>query len=381
MTATWTCTSVIIWTSILFTPPADSPLCRYRGLQVQCGPHGLTPQADLLYENQGDGVFSIRNQSSGMGEVQPSYGMGVAWADYDDDGDLDLFVANDSVPNFLFRNQGDGTFREVALLAGVAVNEDGREQAGMGVDFADYDNDGDLDLVVTNFSDDTNALYANQGNGLFTDRTYAAGLGEISWQALGWGAAFVDLDLDGWKDLVIANGHVYPEVDRYEIGTSYHQKNFLFRNLANGRFEEVSSSAGSDFQRRYASRGLAVGDLDNNGQMDLLIANLDREPSLLINQGSPGNWLILRLESRLSNRSAIGARAWVHTEGMVQMAEIKSGGSYQSQSDLRLHFGLGAHRRVQELRIRWPSGSVQVLEDVEVNQILSLTESVQSPGN
>ena len=201
-------------------------------------------------------------------------------------------------------------------------------------------------------------------------------LGELSWQSLGWGASFVDLNLDGWKDLVIANGHVYPEVDCYEIGTSYHQKNFLFRNLANGRFEEVSGSAGPDFQKRYASRGLAGGDIDNNGQVDLLIANLDREPSLLTNEGSFGNWLILRLESRLSNRSAIGCSRLVganQATGADGRGE-EWGGDYQSQSDLRLHFGSATRQRVGHLKIRWPSGAIQVLKDVEVNQILSLTE-------
>ncbi|MDA2936764.1 CRTAC1 family protein [Acidobacteria bacterium AH-259-A15] len=354
----------------------DQPLeCRYRGIKVQCGPRGLLAQSDRFFENRGNGTFIDKTRESGIEQPENYYGLGVVWGDYDNDGDLDVFVANDSTPNFLFQNNGNKTFTEVGLIAAVAFNEDGREQAGMGVDFSDFDNDGDLDLFVTNFSDDTNTLYRNEGNGRFTEATYAAGLGELSWQKLGWGASFADLDLDGWKDLVMVNGHVFPEVDLYQIGTSLRQPNFVFRNLKNGRFEEVSRMVGAGFSEVRNSRGLAVGDINNNGHIDLLISNLDESPSLLLNSArNPGNWILLKLKGTLSNRSAIGTRVYVQTGPLTQMQEVKSGGSYQSQNDLRLHFGLGPYKIVDQIRIRWPNGRIQKLNNVGVNQILTIEE-------
>jgi|SRR5439155_17347095 len=309
-----------------------------------------------------------------MGKAPKYYSLGVVWGDYDNDGDLDLFVANDSTPNFLFRNNGDKTFTEVALQAGVALSEDGREQAGMGTDFADYNNDGNLDLVVTHFSEDYTTLYRNEGNGRFTDVSFATGIAEASWQYLGWGVQFFDFDLDGFPDIVVANGHVYPEVDQHEIGTTYRQRLHLYQNLKNGKFQEIGLKAGAGFREIRCSRGLAIGDINNDGHLDLLIANLDEAPSLLLDQSSSGNWILLKLKGRKSNRSAIGARATVRTGTMVQMREVKSGGSYQSQSDLRLHFGLGGHRRIDELKIRWTDGHFQVLKDVPANQILTIEE-------
>lgn len=355
-------------------PPADSPLCRYRGIKVQCGPRGLVPTPDRFYENQGDGRFVDRTRASGVADVNPYYGLGVVWGDYDNDGDPDIFVANDSTPNFLFQNRGDKTFSEVALAAGVALSEDGREQACMGVDFGDYDNDGNLDLITTNFSEDYNTLYRNDGNGTFTDVSYKAGVAEVSWSYLGWGTQFVDFDLDGFLDLVVANGHVYPEVDAHELGTTYRQRNLLFRNLRDGRFKEIGQRSGPGFAEVYSSRGLAVGDINNDGRMDLLVANLDHPPSLLLNQTASGNWILLKLNGKKSNRSAIGTRVTVRTGTSRQIREIKSGGSYQSQSDLRLHFGLGLHQRIEEIIIRWPSGHLQVLKGVEANQILTVQE-------
>ncbi|PYV40860.1 MAG: hypothetical protein DMG06_18965 [Acidobacteria bacterium] len=354
--------------------PVDSPICRFRGFKVQCGPRGLTPAAGRLYENLGDGRFIDVTQKSGMGKAPKYYSLGVVWGDYDNDGDLDLFVANDSTPNFLFRNNGDKTFTEVALQAGVALSEDGREQAGMGTDFADYNNDGNLDLVVTHFSEDYTTLYRNEGNGRFTDVSFATGIAEASWQYLGWGVQFFDFDLDGFPDIVVANGHVYPEVDQHEIGTTYRQRLHLYQNLKNGKFQEIGLKAGAGFREIRCSRGLAIGDINNDGHLDLLIANLDEAPSLLLDQSSSGNWILLKLKGRKSNRSAIGARATVRTGTMVQMREVKSGGSYQSQSDLRLHFGLGGHRRIDELKIRWTDGHFQVLKDVPANQILTIEE-------
>jgi len=354
--------------------PQDNPLCRYRGLKVQCGPRGLTPTAHRFYENQGNGKFVDVTQKSGIGRARPYYGLGVVWGDYDNDGDLDIFVANDSTPNYLFRNNGNKTFSEVALLAGVALSEEGKEKASMGVDFGDYDNDGDLDLFVTSFSEDYDTLYRNEGNGQFSDVSYAAGIGETTWSYLAWGTQFIDFDLDGWLDLVIANGHVYPEVDGAKLGTNYRQRNLFFRNLKRGKFDEVSNQAGSGFEKAQSSRGLAVGDINNDGQMDLLIANLDAPPSLLLNRNTLGNWILLRLKGSKSNRSAIGARVWARTGSLVQMREVKSGGSYQSQNDLRVHFGLGSARTIDQLEIRWPGGKVQTMNDVKANQILLVDE-------
>ncbi len=376
-------------------PPQDTDLCRYRGMKVQCGPRGLPAQGDRFFENRGDATFSDRTLKSGIRQPQASYGLGVVWGDYDNDGDMDIFVANDSTPNFLFQNNGDKTFTEVGLIAGVAVNSNGKEQAGMGVDFSDFDNDRDLDIIVTNFSNDTNTLYRNDANGFFAERTHAAGLRQVSWLKLGWGASFVDLDLDGWKDLAIVNGHVYPEVDVldgraealasmeklykmldvYELGPSYRQRNFIFRNLADGRFREATQEAGPGLAEVRNSRGLAVGDLNNDGHMDLLISNLDEAPSLLLNDGSAsGNWTLLKLKGKRSNRSAIGARAYVRTGTLVQMREVQSGGSYQSQNDLRLHFGLGSHDVMDQILIRWPGGKEKDLTNVAANRILEIEE-------
>ncbi len=359
----------------MHNPPVGGPMCVYRGVKVQCGPRGEPSQGDRFYENTGDGTFIEKTQEVGVEQPETYYGLGVIWADYDDDGDVDIFVANDSVPNFLFQNNGDGTFFEMGLLAGVSFNEDGREQAGMGVDFSDFDNDGDLDLAITNFSDDHNTLYMNEGQGRFIDVTYRAGLGDPSWQRLGWGVAFVDLDLDGWKDLVIVNGHVYPEVDNYEIGTAFKQPNFVFRNLGNGQFQQVTKLAGSGFSEIRNSRALLTGDVNNDGRVDLLITNLDEEPSLLLNTAkSMNNWLIVKLVGTTSNRSAIGARVVVEAGDLTQVRAVKGGGGYQSQSDFRLHFGMGQNSVVKKLSIKWPSGTTQVLENVSTGQILTIEE-------
>jgi len=353
--------------------PQDSPVCRFRGFKVQCGPRGLTPGRGRLLENDGTGRFFDVSDRSGIAKVRSCYSLGVVWGDYDNDGDPDLFVANDSTPNFLFRNNGDKTFSEVALQAGVAVSDDGREQASMGVDFGDCDNDGDLDLVVTHFSEDYDTLYRNDGQGRFTDVSFVAGIAEPSWAFLGWGVQFVDLDLDGFQDIATANGHVYPEVEAHQVG-SYRQRNLMFRNLRHGKFEEMGRRAGPGFQEVYSSRGLGLGDVNNDGQMDILIANLDEAPSLMLNKGTAGNWLMVKLKGTHSNRSGIGARVTIKTGSLTQMREVKSGGSYQSQSDLRLHFGLGAAKTVDDLQVRWPGGATQTLKSVRGNQLLTIEE-------
>ena len=352
--------------------PEDSQLCRYRGIRVQCGPRGMIPTADRFFENLGDGSFRDAAAETGTASVPDSYGLGVVWADYDGDGHLDVYVANDSTANFLLRNNGDKTFTETALLAGVALSGDGKEQAGMGVDFGDYDNDGQLDLVVTNFSDDYNTLYRNEGGGLFRDVSYRSGIGEATWPKLSWGIQFADFDRDGFLDILVADGHVYPEVDRYDFGMRYRQANSVFRNRQDGSFESIALSAfGPEAE---SSRGLATGDFDNDGAIDVLIANLDGAPTVLKGTPEGGHWILLDLVGTTSNRSAIGARAAVQTGGMSQVREVRSGGSYQSQSDLRLHFGIGEHARIDSIRIRWPSGKEQVLESVEADRILRIEE-------
>lgn len=352
--------------------PDDSLLCRYRGIRVQCGPRGMIPTADRLYENLGAGRFRDVTVASGIGAAPDSYGLGVVWTDYDADGDQDVYVANDSTANFLFQNNGDRTFSELALLAGVALSANGKEQAGMGADFGDYDNDGRLDLVVTNFSDDYNTIYRNLGDGLFQDVSSRAGVAEPTWSKLSWGVQFADFDLDGYLDIVIADGHVYPEVDRYDFGIRYRQPNSAFRNRGDGTFEPLPLPGRATGP--FSSRGLATGDFDNDGRVDLLIANLDAAPTLLKGTASGGHWLSLHLKGTVSNRSAVGARVTVEAGGLQQTREVRSGGSYQSHSDLRIHFGLGEHQVLDTVRIRWPSGAEQELHEIEADRMLRIKE-------
>ena len=354
--------------------PKEGLLCRYRDIPVQCGPRGLTPGSGHLFKNLGGGRFQDVTESSGIGKAAPSYGLGVAWGDLDNDGCPDLFVANDSLPNYLFHNDGNGKFTESALAAGVALRDDGREQAGMGVDIGDYDNDGNLDIILTTFSDDYKTLFHNDGTGHFEDVSFKAGLVEPTWNLLGWGVQFVDLNNDGYPDIVMANGHVYPEVDQHKFATTYRQHPSVFLNQKNGQFKDVGASWGPAFQLAESSRGLAVGSLSNNGSMDIVISNLDASPWIIKNPGGTGNWLMLKLKGTVSNRDAIGARVTVKTNKLNQMRVVKSGGSYQSHSDFRLHFGLGAAQSADEIQIRWPTGKEQILRSVKANQILTVEE-------
>ncbi len=345
-------------------PPPRTALCNYRGIEVQCGPRGLPGTVDALYRNLGGASFENVTEKVGLSTGNLYYGLGSIWADYDNDGDPDLFVANDSCPNYLFRNDG-GRFVDVAMESGVALNADGRDQAGMGVDFADLDGDGWLELIQANFSDDKNTLYSNL-QGFFADASHAWGIGEASWQYLGWGAFFFDANLDGWADLFIANGHVYPEVERYQIGTRYQQRDFLFLNQAGKRFIEKGLESG--LTEVLNSRGAAYGDLDNNGRVDVVVSHIDGPPSLYWNESdtSDSSWIGLDVRSS-SGSPAIGARVTVQAGGRSRLAEVRAGSSYLSQNDTRLVFGLGSDE-IESIEIRWPSGKAEKLRDWKVGQ-------------
>ena len=349
--------------------------CQYLGLPVMCGPRGLKGAGDSFFVNQGDGTFKPLAEELGMHDPAGYYGLGAIWGDLDDDGNPDLYVANDSTPNLLYHNKGDGSFEEVGLLSGAAASETGVEQAGMGVALGDYLNEGVLSIYVTNFSEEYNTLYRNEGNFNFTDVTISAGLSEPSFRFVGWGTFFFDYDNDGWLDLFVANGHVFPQVDQVASTAvaGYQQRNLLFDNLRNGRFAEIGQQAGLEVPA--VSRGAAFADLDNDGDLDLVVNNLDSSPSLFWNQlKRPHHFLQVKLVGVGSNRFGLGARIRIRTNGQWQMREVHSGGSYLSHSDLRAHFGLGSAEVVDEVEVRWPSGATSSLTKVPADQILTITE-------
>lgn len=355
----------------------SGPNCQYRGIPVSCGPRGLAGSRDRLYHNNGNGTFTDVTESMHIDEGS-YYGLGVVWGDYDGDGWPDIYVANDSSPSLLYHNNAGKSFTESALLAGVAYSADGREQAGMGVDFGDYDNDGHPDLVKTNFSDDTNNLYHNGGDGTFEDRAGEAGFGPISNSFLGFGIHFLDYDNDGWKDIVVANGHVNPQVDAYSFGVTYAERMLLFHNLRNGKFKEVGQTSGPALSQRRVGRGLAVADFFNNGSLDILMSVLDGPPVFLRNQQKPsesgGHWICFKLVGKESNRDAFGARVEVITSGMRQLDEVRANSSFESASDSRLHFGLGPARKVDQVLIRWPSGALQKAGPFPADQCITIQE-------
>jgi enediyne biosynthesis protein E4 len=353
-------------------PRGSNDLCRYMGADVFCGPVGLPGQPDTFYRNNGDGTFTDVTAKAGIRDPN-YYGFGVLFSDFDNDGWPDIYVANDSQPNLLFRNNKNGTFSEIGIVAGAALNEAGRAQSGMGVAVGDYDRNGYLDIFVTNFARDTNTLYKNLGNMFFADATLAAGLGGISLSYLGWGAHFADFDNDGLLDIFVSNGHVYPQVDRLNIGQKYLQRKELYRNLGDGKFEEIGRSY-PDLLIAKAGRGSAVADFDNDGDLDAVVVNLNDRPSLYRSDGGGHHWIGFRLEGSRSNRSAIGARVEIETHGGVQMSEVYSGASYLSHDDLRVHFGLGAATRVDRVRIRWPNGNMQELEGFDADRYVTLRE-------
>jgi enediyne biosynthesis protein E4 len=348
--------------------------CQFQGLAVNCGPQGLPRARNYLFHNNGDGSFVDVTQKSGIGKTPPSYGLGVLVADFDNDGWPDIYVANDSEMSFLFWNNGDGTFTEGGLEAGVATSRDGRNQSGMGVSAGDYDCDGFLDIFKTNFSDDLPNLYHNDGKRLFQDNTQACGLVSYS-RLLGWGGGFIDVNNDGWLDLLYVNGHVYPEINDTSGPVHYKQPKVLYENLGNGKFRDVSKLAGPAITNLMSARGCAFGDFDNDGLIDVVVNPINATPQLLHCSSRAGNnWITLKLTGVKSNRSAIGARIYCVTGDHHQMDEVRSGGSFYSQNDLRIHFGLGKAARIDKLEVHWPSQQVDRFTDVPVNQIFKLVE-------
>lgn len=351
----------------------SSNYCSWKSLAVVCGPRGLPPGVNLLYRNDGQGQFTDVSESSGVAAAKGRYGFTSVVSDYDNDGWPDIYLACDSTPNILFHNEGNGTFTDIGLLSGTAVNEDGQEQAGMGVGAADYDRDGWFDLVKTNFADDTPTLYRNDTQNLFTDVTYPSRLG-VNTRFLGWGAGFLDFDNDGWKDILMVNGHVYPEVDTLNSQSPFKQERVLFWNLRDKTFYDLSETAGSGILDRRSSRGAAFGDLDNDGSIEIVVNNINDVPSLLKNSGERQNWVLLRLVGTRSNRSAIGARVTITAGGARQMDEVRSGGSFISQNDLRLHFGLGKAPLIERAEVIWPGGRREVFTNLKANQVVVLEE-------
>ena len=348
--------------------------CSYMGIDVLCGPRGLPGEADVLYRNEGDGTFRDVTREAGI-EDPGYYGFGVVFSDLDGDGWPDIYVANDSVPNFLFHNQGDGRFAEIALLSGTAVNSSGHAQAGMGLAVGDVDGDGLFDIYVTNFARDTNTLYRNRGNMLFEDATARTGGARSSFRNLGWGTGLEDLDNDGYPDIFVANGHVYPGIDEAVEGEQYHQAKEIYHNLGRGTFRAVAPAAGGDLARNVSARGTAFGDYDNDGDIDILVVNINARPSFYRNESANENhWVTFRLEGTESNRDAIGARVEITAGGRTQTAEVRSGGSYLSHNDLRVHFGLGETTLVDRVRIRWPAGTVEEFGPVEVDRFVTVRE-------
>ena len=355
-------------------PLPETGPCLYKGLTVACGPPGLAGGVNALYRNKGDGTFADVSEKARITKTNGTYGLGVLVADFDDDGWPDVYVANDSAPAALYHNNRDGTFNDVGVEAGCALSVDGKPQAGMGVTAGDYDRDGRLDIFKTNFAGDTSTLYHNAGKGVFDDVTFPSGLG-LNTRWLGWGCGFVDVDNDGWPDIFLVNGHVYPEVERLTTEAGYAQRKVLYRNLGNGRFEDISNKVGSAVTEPTSSRGCAFGDFDNDGDVDILINPVNAYPELLrADSNTKNNWLTLKLVGVKSNRDGIGARVRCVTADGSQIDEVRSGGSYYSQNDLRVHFGVGKNQTIKVIEIRWPSGQTDTLNDVAVNRIINVKE-------
>jgi hypothetical protein len=351
----------------------DPRFCRFKGVLVQCGPWGMPGESDLLFHNKGDGTFEEVSKKAGVDDPHHYYGLGATWGDFDNDGWPDLYVANDAGPNFLYRNKRDGTFEDVGLLSGVALSGDGMEQGSMGVDWGDYLHEGRLSMVVTNFVEQGTTLYHNVDKENFADVSIRAKLLKPTYPYVSWGTAFFDMDNDGWLDLFVANGHVYPQVDTIPGGTPYRQPILLFRNRRDGTFEDVSSALAD--MPAQSRRGAAFGDINNDGNVDIVVLNVGEPPALLLNRNDDRNHRVLfKLVGVKSNKAAIGARVTVKAGGFSQINEVRGGASYLSQNDLRLHFGLGANEKMSEVDIRWPNGQTETLRDVAADFIYTVVE-------
>jgi enediyne biosynthesis protein E4 len=353
--------------------------CQYHEVPVQCGPRGLKGAPDALYHNNGDGTFTEISKQAGVDDAKRLFGLTSVWSDFDNDGKIDLFVSNDAGPNYLYKNNGDGTFKEIGYDAGVAVSEDGAEQANMGVALGDYMHTGRMSVFVSHFSEEYGVLYRNEGGMNFSDVSQAAGIARPTVPWVGWGDAFVDLDNSGWLDLVLVNGHVYPQVDNAKLGTSYREPKLVFQNQRDGTFKDVSAQASAALVLPQVSRGLAVGDLFNRGRLDIVIENLTGGPMILEARPPVENhWVSFQVEGSSGNRLALNARVYVTTStpaGSVrQMDEVRSGGSYLSQNDLRLHFGVGSAARIDLVEVRWPNGQTQSFRDVATDRFYRLKQ-------
>jgi enediyne biosynthesis protein E4 len=349
--------------------------CEYHGIAVQCGPRGLKGSSDSLYHNNGDGTFIDVAKQTGVDDANHYFGLGAVWSDFDNDGKLDLLVANDGEPNYLYHNEGNGRFKEVGYDAGIAVSEDGIEQANMGIALGDYMNNGLMSIAISHFSDEYAVLYRNDGALTFSDVSRKAGIARDSIPFVGWGDAFLDLNNSGWLDLILVNGHVYPQVDNAKIGSTYKEPKLVYQNQRNGTFREVGALTGTAARAPQVSRGLAVGDLFNRGKLDIVIENLTGNATILEAECDPTNhWVSFELEGRTTNRLALNARIVVTTGKTTQMGEVRSGGSYLSQNDLRLHFGLGGTMRIDKVEVQWPNGKTQVFQGVDVDRFYRLKQ-------
>ncbi len=362
-------------------PPPEAGPCTYKGILVACGPPGLRGGKNILYHNNGNGTFTDVSQKAGIWNTSGMYGLSVAASDLDNDGWPDIYVADDSSTAALYQNQKDGTFRDIAIESGAALSPEGRPQAGMGVAIGDYNRDGTLDIVKTNFAGDTDSLYTNLGDATFEDRTYPSGIG-VNTRLLGWGVGFFDMDNDGWLDVLMSNGHVYPEVDRSNTDLKYAEHKYLYRNLRNGQFEEVTNQGGSGILESAPARGCAFGDYDNDGDIDIAVNCINARPQLLrCDSTLKRNWIKIKLVGVKTNRSGIGSRVTVTArndpkagQALVQVDELRSGGSYFSQNDLRMHFGLDQAEKADVVEIRWLSGHVDRLENLAANKLYVIEE-------
>ncbi|HZQ22615.1 MAG TPA: CRTAC1 family protein [Terriglobales bacterium] len=351
------------------------PICTFRGLDVQCGPRGLKGAGDTLYHNNGDGTFADISKSAGVDDPPGYFGLGVTWVDFNNTGRPDLFIANDATPNYLYKNEGGGKFTEIGLESGTAVSQDGTEQACMGVAIGDYLHNGLPSIYVTNFENEYSTLYRNKGDWQFDELSYKSGVALPSMPFVKWGDAFVDLDNDGWLDLIAVSGHVYPQVATLPSGAGYQQPGMLQMNQKDGTFCDASQQAGATLMQKRTSRGLAVGDLFNDGRMDVVVEDIDGAPMILRNRGIAGqHWVSFELAGTRSNRLAIGARLKLTAAGMTQSDQIRSGGSYLSQSDFRVHFGLGSASQIESVEIHWPSGATDVLKNLAADQFYAVQE-------